>query len=81
MTAARVRRMAEEIAIARCKSLPEADAASVARRALEEAQAIAAILSAAPEEQIATPPDIVTMDEARAERLARARLAKKGLRL
>lgn len=66
MTAARVRRIAEEIAVARCKAAPEVDARAVALRALEDAQQIEATLYAA-EECADTPPkvDDITMTRAR----------------
>lgn len=70
MSAARIRRMAEEIAIARCKAAPEADAATIARRALEEAEIIASVI-AGRERAASGDAEIVSLRRTKAARLLR----------
>jgi hypothetical protein len=76
MTAARVRRIAEEIAVARCKAAPDVDARAVALRALEDAQQIEATLYAA-DACADTPRKVDELTMAR----ARKTLRRKGIGL
>lgn len=71
MTAARVRRIAEEIAVARCKVMPEADATTVARRALEEAEAIENVLGPTTKPRNSTAPQAIDLRQRKALMLLR----------